>query len=139
MKTKSVLLIAIGALALFVLVAFPGSAALAACGQVDDVDVIWEYGPEKVIYFELSVAGPTGANIYYTTTLNNTEPPNPTWNTATGAPTGTTMVCYSCTTRDVQIPYGYTMNIKAQAGKIGIPCWYPSVNIIWDYQHNPNL
>jgi hypothetical protein len=126
-------------LTLLVFIALPSWTALADCGTCADVDVIWEYGPPHVIYFELSVASPTGANIYYTTTLNNTEPPNPTWD-ASGNPTNGTAVCYNCTTRDVQIPYGYTMNIKAQAWKPGInPCYHPSVNIVWDYQHNPNL
>jgi hypothetical protein len=136
MKTKSTLVRAIGALLALVFVSLPSSTVLANCGQCADVDVGWEYGGSTGIYFELSVANPTGANIYYTTALDHAPLPDPTWNPATGAPTGTTMVCYSCTTRDIPIPYGHTMCIKARAWK---SCYYASVNVTSDCQQNPNL
>lgn len=136
MKTKSPLFRSIGVLmALLVLLALPSSTALANCGQCADVDVGWEYGGPTGIYFELSVANPTGANIYYTTCLDSNPCVDPTWDPVTFVPTGTTMVCYSCTTRDVIVPYGHEMTIRARAGKY---CYYQSVNISSDTVQNPN-
>jgi hypothetical protein len=136
MKTKSTLFRTTGILlAVLMLFALASPNALANCGQCADVDIIWEYGGSTGIYFELSVANPSGANIYYTTCLDSTPCVDPTWNTSTGAPTNGTLVCYSCATRDVPVDYGHTMTIRARAWK---SCYYQSVNITSDDVHNPN-
>jgi hypothetical protein len=136
MKTESALFRSFGVLvALLVFLALPSSTALANCGQCADVEIEWYYDPGTAMHFELSVANPSGANIYFTTSLDNTEPDNPSWDSS-GNPTGTTLVCYNCTGgQDVPIPYMHTLNIKARAWKY---CYYQSVNISSDSQHNPN-
>ena len=136
MKTESAFFRSFGVLvALLVFLTLPSSTALANCGQCADVDVGWEYGGGTGIYFELSVANPTGANIYFTTSLDDDPCPDPTWNPVTGVPTGSTLVCYSCTSQDVAVDYGHTMTIKARAWKY---CYYQSVHITSDSVHNPN-
>ena len=137
MKTESALFRSFGVLlALLVFLALPSSTALANCGQCADVAIEWYYDPGTAMHFELEVANPAGANIYFTTSLDNNACPDPTWNFTTGAPTGTTLVCYNCTDgQDVPIPYTHTLNIKARAWKT---CYSQSVNITEDSQHNPN-
>ena len=142
MKTESPMFRSLGVLvAVLMFIALPSSTVLASCGQTADVDVEWYYDAGTAMHFELEVANPTGTNIYYTVTLGDTNvPDDPTFDPGTGAPTGSTLVCYNCTSgRDIPIPYKDTLNVKAIAWKTGIPCHYPSVNISSGSQHNPNL
>jgi hypothetical protein len=136
MKTNSFLFRTGGILlALLLTFALASPNALANCGQCADVDIIWEYGGGTGIYFELSVANPAGANIYFTTSLDDNPCPDPSFNTTTGVPATGTLVCYNCTTQEVPVDYGHTMHIKARAWK---SCYYASVNIKSDDVHNPN-
>ena len=68
MKTKSALLTAIGALALFVLVAFPSSSALAT-GYCANPEIYYEYS--RVLEVGMECASPTDATIFYTTNGSN--------------------------------------------------------------------
>jgi hypothetical protein len=117
MKTKSPLLIAIGALALFVSVAFPSSTALADCFTVDDPYVYYEYGGPTGIQVEMEVAYPTsGAIIYFTTngsnpTRDGSGNPGPYTSIYTGA---------------IFVPNKQCIYIKAMAWKPGTPCWFDS-------------
>lgn len=121
MKTKSPLLTSIGALALFVLVAFPSSFARASQGQCGDVEIepYWPAGA----YLELTVE-PDDCVIYYTTTLDNpniVDPSrygnDPVYPTLTGD-SGTTLT----------VPYGHIRRVKAFAYK---PLWTQSVHITY--------
>ena len=131
MKTKSALLLPIGALlALLLFVALPSSTARASDGQCADVDIYWEYGPGTQIYFEVEVGD--GCDIYVTTSINN---PNFAWPSRSGAtPISPTIKVASGS--HFQIPYNSTMYIRAFAYK---PAWTQSVNTNSDEQHNPNL
>lgn len=128
MKTKSPLLISIGALALFVLVAFPTASARAdAC---DDVYFELYYGTGNDISLELSVDNPTGATIFYTCTFN-------TYNNYTPTHSGTTPgahTSYFSSGSKIHIPYGSTIYINALAWKSG---WDDS-GVGSAEQHNPN-
>lgn len=114
MKTKSALIRSIGALALFVLIAFPNSSALAApkCG-------------DPIVYYEYD--GPTGLEVYMENTEDNlclpcsssTETPiifftvtttvanntNPTHN-------GPNPINCSIYTQGIPVPYGYTQHYR---------------------------
>lgn len=129
MKTKSPLLITIGALALFVLVALPSSSARAAA--CDDVYFELYYGVGNDLSLEVAVDNPTGATIFYTMTLNQYNDYIPTHS-------GTT--CGAHTSKfasgsKIHIPYGSTMYINAIAWKSG---WDDSENVSSAEQHNPN-
>ena len=107
MKTKSALLRSIGALALFILIAFPSSSALAA-GHCADPDIWYEYdaGPTGVRVLMYS-APPVGATIFYT--LNGQNP------THTGSSPGpNTMIFYG----PVYVPYEQWMHFRALAWKL---------------------
>jgi hypothetical protein len=128
MKTKSPLLIAISAFALFVLVTFPGATALAKCGQVYDVIVYYEYDGPTGIQVEMEVEYPTGATIYFT--LNGTNPTHD----SSGNPGSGTYIYYG----PMSVAYHHCLNVKARAWKPGInPCWYDSVNIVYENICNP--
>ena len=117
MKTKSPLLIAIGALALFVAVAFPSSTALAACDTCDDVDVYYEYGGPTGIRVEMEVFFPTGATIYFT--MNGANPTHD----SLGNPGPYTSIYYG----PMNVGYRQCVYIKAMSWKPGInPCYYDS-------------
>jgi hypothetical protein len=107
MKIKSSLLTAVGALALFVLVAFPSSSVPAA-GHCYDVDIYYEYGGPTGLLVDMDCAFPFGAIIFYTT--DGTSPTH-----SGGTPTGSTLVYYG------QIPqaYGTRTHYKAIAYKAG--------------------
>lgn len=129
MKTKSPLLIAIGALALFVLVALPTSSARAT--ECDDVYFELYYGVGNDIALEVSVDNPTGATIFYTMTFN--QPNNYT-------PTHSGTTCGAHTSKfasgsKIHIPYGSTIYISAIAWKSG---WDDSPDVSSEEQHNPN-
>lgn len=132
MKTKSALLPSIGALlALLLFVALPCSTARASDGQCGDVDIYWEYGPGTQIFFELEVE-PSDCVLYVTTSINNPSFADPSRSGAT--PISPTFTCASGS--HIQIPYGYTLYVKAFAWK---DRWTQSVNLSSDGQHNPNL
>jgi hypothetical protein len=127
MKTKSPLLIAIGAFALFVLVAFPNSTARAACGQVYDPIIYYEYDGPTGIQIEMECEYPAGAIIYFT--LNNT---NPTYDSS-GNPGSGTYIYYG----PMAVAYHTCKFIRAKAWKPGInPCWNASA-IVADNICNP--
>jgi hypothetical protein len=133
MKTQS-LLRSLGALllALLVFVALPSPTAVASNGQCGDVEIYWEYGTGTQIYYELHVYNPSDCVIYVTTSINNPNFPNP-------SRSGTTPISPTFTVShgsQIQIPYGFTMYIKAFAYKAG---WTQSVNLSYEEQHNPNL
>jgi hypothetical protein len=132
MNTKSILVRSIGVLqALLVFVSLPVLTARANMGTCDDVVIYWEYGTGTNIYFELTVANPTGATIFFTTTLDDPNVPDPTHNFAN--PTGTTLVGVNGTR--VPIDLGHTRYIKAIAWKSS---WAQSPHISCGNQHNPN-
>ena len=105
MKTKSALLRSLGALALFVLVAFPSSSALAT-GPCADPDIYYEYeGPTGIRVYMYS-APPHGATVFFT--LNWSNP------THTGAtPGANTMIYYG----PISVPSNSWMHFKALAWK----------------------
>ena len=119
MKTRSPLLTSIGALALFVLVAFPNSPARASQGQCGDVEIEVYYDP--VVILELTVE-PEDCVIYYTTALDVSSVVDPSRSGVT--PISPTMTCSNGQT--FNIPYGHTRKLKAFAYK---PLWTQSVNI----------
>jgi Chitobiase/beta-hexosaminidase C-terminal domain len=129
MKTKSPLLIAIGALALFVLIAFPSSTALASCGTPDDVNVYYEYDGPTGVQVEMEVEYPTsGAILYYT--LNGST--NPTHDSL-GNPGANTYIYGS----PIPVPVRQWMHFRCRAWKPGIPCFYDSANITYLDISNP--
>jgi hypothetical protein len=127
MKTKSPLLTSIGALALFVLVAFPSSSARASQGQCGDVDFEPYYFPWVIL--ELTVE-PEDCVIYYTTTLDDPNIVDPSRSGAT--PIAPTLTCPSSTT--FSTPSGKIRRMKAFAWK---PGWAQSVNITFTQVHYP--
>ena len=121
MKPKSSLLTAIGALALFVLIAFPSSSALAKA--VADVDIYYEYDGPTGVQVQMEVEYPAGAIIFYT--LNGTNP------THTGSTPGpNTAIFYG----PIAVPYMQWMHFRARAWKSG---WGDSVNITYFDISNP--
>jgi hypothetical protein len=128
MKTKSHLLTSIGALALFVLVAFASSSARAdAC---DDPYFELYYGVGNDLSLEVATDNPTGATIFYTMTLNQYNNYTPTHTGTTCGPNTSKFASGS----KIHIPYGSTMYINALAWKSG---WDDS-GVTSAEQHNPN-
>jgi hypothetical protein len=123
MKTKSPLLIAIGALALFVLVAFPSSSALAT-GHCADVDIYYEYAGPTGIRVGMDCASPSGAIIYFT--LNGSDPTHDD----SGNPGSNTSIFYG----DISVPYHQWMHFRARAWKVG---YLDSTNITYLDISNP--
>jgi|ERR1043166_2443942 hypothetical protein len=121
MKTKSPLLTAIGALALFVLVAFPSSSALAT-GHCDDVSIYYDYGQQLTV--DMDCAFPSGATIYYTT--NGTDPTHD----SSGNPGTGTSIFYG----EIPISLGQCKHFRAIAWKSG---YLNSANIADDTICNP--
>lgn len=105
MKTKSPLLTAIGVLALFVLVAFPSSPALAT-GHCADVDIYYEYDGPTGIQVGMTAATPAGATIFYT--LNGRDP------THSGGTPGPNTYIF---TGDIPVPEGQWLHFRALAYK----------------------
>jgi len=119
MKTKSPLLTSLGALALFVLVAFPNSPARASEGQCGDVDIEVYY--ETIVFLEVTVY-PDDCLIYYTTALDVSSIVNPSRYGYDPVPP--TQTCASSTI--FNIPSGHSRRLKAFAYK---PGWTQSVHI----------
>jgi hypothetical protein len=124
MKTKSPLLIAIGALALFVLVALPSPTARAVCGQSDDVIIYYEYEGPTGVQIEMEVEWPVGATIFYTTNGSN-----PTHDTL-GNPGSNTLIYYG----PIFVGNRSCVHVRARAWK---SCYYDSVTIADDTICNP--
>ena|ERR1043166_2816746 len=108
MKIKSSLLTAVGALALFVLVAFPSSSVPAA-GHCYDVDIYYEYGGPTGLLVDMDCAFPSGATIYYTT--NGTDPTHDQF----GNPGPGTLIFYG----EIPISSGQCNHFRAIAWKSG--------------------
>lgn len=122
MKPRSSLLTAIGALALFVLIAFPSSSALAKA--VADVNIYYEYAGPTGLQVEMEVEYPAGAIIYYT--LNSQNPTHD----GSGNPGANTYVYYG----PIAVPYMQWMHFRARAWKSG---WGDSANITYLDISNP--
>ena len=122
MKTKSPLLTAIGVLALFVLVAFPSSSALAT-GHCHDVIIYYEYGGPTGLLIDMECDFPSGTTIFYTT--DGSAPTH-----SGGSATGTTGIFYG----DIPQTYGTRVRYRAIAYKAG---YLDSANIADETIANP--
>jgi hypothetical protein len=120
MKTRSILLRSLGALALLALVAFPSSTALAT--QCDEVDIYYEYGGPTGILVGMDTATPTPCIIFYTT---NGQNPTHTGST----PGANTLIFYG----DIPIPYGQWRYFRALCYKAS----YTDSGIIYFDISNP--
>jgi len=133
MKIQSPLLRSIGALlALLVLVAFPPS-AWADHGPCDDPYCELYYGTGHDLSLELGTDNPTGATIFYITSIDQPIPSNvnPCHNGVTPCQ-GTGAVISGS---KISIPYGHTLWVKMIAWKA---TWQDS-GVVECEQHNPNV